>query len=54
VNAGRRYAEIVRGLEPKAIDELWLAPLFGRPVRDAPRNRLDVLRDDIGRAKGAS
>jgi len=46
-----RYHAIVDGLAPDAIDELWIAALFGGPVRTSLRDRLvrlDSLRDDVG------
>ena len=48
-----RYRAIVIDLAADAIDELWLAAIFGRPARDALRDRLIqlvALRDEVGRS----
>lgn len=52
MTAGQRYGLIVEDLEAAAVAELWLAALFGRPVREALKGalaELNALRDEIGR-----
>jgi hypothetical protein len=53
----REYAAIVAGLDEAQVAALWTAVLAGRRLEDSrlavPADRLNALRDSVGRASAA-